>query len=183
MNLKLLFVTGCLALSTVNATEQISASEAFAELKELVGNWEGKTEKGRVIKVSYHLTAADTVLVETWTLGPDRESLTLYHMDHENLLATHYCPAGNQPRLRLRMPTTASLLTFEFIGATNLLKSGISHQHQFEIEPLQKNSFARSETYLEEGESDTERIVYTRTKPETPKSETPPKPEEVPPQG
>jgi hypothetical protein len=99
---KIILLASVLALATVNGADQINARSVFAKLQTLVGEWEGKTEAGRVLKVSYRLTANNTVLVETWTLGPQRESLTLYHMDNESLIATHYCALGNQPRLRLK---------------------------------------------------------------------------------
>lgn len=161
MNAKLILLASLLALTAATA-ETISARAAFAQLQTLVGEWEGKTEKGRVLKVSFRLTAAGTVLVETWTLGPQRESLTLYHMDNESLLATHYCPVGNQPRLRFKEGGTASLFAFEFVSATNLPKPEAAHQHRFEMELLDANSFARSETYLENGKGEPERIVYSR---------------------
>ena len=157
----ILLVTS-LALAAVEAADQITPRAAFAQLQTLVGEWEGKTEKGRVLKVSYRLTANNTVLIETWTLGPQRESLTLYHMDNESLLATHYCAIGNQPRLRFKEGGSPSLFVFEFVSATNLPKPEASHQHRFEIELLGPNSFARSETYLENGKGDPERIVYSR---------------------
>jgi len=158
----ILLVTS-LALSAVDAAEQITPRAAFKQLQTLVGEWEGKTEKGRVLKVSYRLTANNTVLVETWTLGPQRESMTLYHMDNESLIATHYCAIGNQPRLRFKEGGSASLFAFEFVSATNLPKPEAAHQHRFEMELLEPNSFARSETYLENGKGEPERIVYTRT--------------------
>jgi hypothetical protein len=161
MNAKLILLASSLAL-TAAAAEPITPRAAFAQLQTLVGEWEGKTEKGRALKVSYRLTAAGTVLIETWTLGPQRESLTLYHMDDESLLATHYCPVGNQPRLRLTEGGSASLFAFEFVSATNLPKPEAAHQHRFEMELLDANSFARSETYLENGKGDAERIVYSR---------------------
>jgi hypothetical protein len=161
MNARLILLASWLAL-TASAAEPITPRAAFAQLQTLVGEWEGKTEKGRALKVSYRLTANNTVLVETWTLGPTRESLTLYHMDNESLLATHYCPVGNQPRLRFKEGGSASLFAFEFASATNLPKPEAAHQHRFEMELLQPNSFARSETYLENGKGDPERIVYSR---------------------
>jgi hypothetical protein len=162
MNPKLILLASLLALTAVHAADQTDARAAFTQLQTLVGEWEGKTEAGRVLKVSYRLTAGGTVLVETWTLGPQRESLTLYHMDNESLIATHYCPVGNQPRLRLKDGGKPSLLAFEFVSATNLPKPELAHQHRFEMELLQANSFARSETYLENGAADTERVVYSR---------------------
>ena len=158
---KLVLPFACTALMTLSAAP-IEAPAAFAELKKLVGEWEGKTASGRALKVSFRLTAAESVLVETWTLGPQRESLTLYHMDKQSLVATHYCPVGNQPHLRLKEPADSSLLKFEFVSATNLPKPEASHQHQFEIEVIDAASFARSEAYLENGTSESERIVYSR---------------------
>ena len=76
--------------------------QAFQALKSLVGAWQGRTEAGRTFLVSYRLTANDTVLVETWTMSPTRQSMTVYHMDGDGLIATHYCPQGNQPRLQYR---------------------------------------------------------------------------------
>jgi hypothetical protein len=162
MNAKLILLFGSLALNAVQGADQIDARAAFAKLQTLAGEWEGKTETGRVLKVSYRLTANNTVLVETWTLSPQRESLTLYHMDNESLIATHYCPVGNQPRLRFKEGGSASLFAFEFLSATNLPKPEVAHQHRFEMELLNANSFARSETYLENGKGEPERIVYSR---------------------
>jgi hypothetical protein len=159
---KLALVLGFLALTAVAGADQITPRAVFAQLQTLVGEWEGKTEAGRLLKISYRLTANNTVLIETWTLGPQRESLTLYHMDNESLIATHYCPIGNQPRLRLKEGGSASRFIFEFVSATNLAKPETAHQHQFEIEILQPNSVARSETYMENGKPGTERVVYSR---------------------
>ena len=159
---KVIFLAGCLSVTALDGADQANARAAFAQLKTLVGEWEGKTEAGRVFKVSYRLVANNTVLVETWTLGPQREALTLYHMDNESLIATHYCPLGNQPRLRLKEPSSGPSFTFEFISATNLPKPERAHQHQFALEILQPNSFARSETYLENGTAETERVLYSR---------------------
>jgi hypothetical protein len=160
---KAVVLLASLALTVASAADQITARAAFTQLQTLVGEWEGKTEAGRALKVSYRLTAAGTVLIETWTLGPQRESLTLYHMDNDSLIATHYCPLGNQPRLRFKEGGNPSLFIFEFVSATNLPKPEAAHQHRFEMEILQPNSFARSETYLENGRGEPERIVYSRT--------------------
>jgi hypothetical protein len=160
---KIVLLLSLLTLTSVHGADPVDPRTVFKQLQTLVGEWEGKTEAGRVLKVSYRLTANNTVLVETWTLGPQRESLTLYHMDNDSLLATHYCPVGNQPRLRLKEGGSASVFAFEFVSATNLPKPEAAHQHRFEMELLQPNSFARSETYLENGKGEPERIVYTRT--------------------
>lgn len=137
-----------------------AAREAFARLKALVGAWRGQRPNGREIGVTYRLTAAGTVLVETWALGPERESLTLYHMDGGELVATHYCPIGNQPRLRLTR-TTGDRLDFTFRDATDLAP-GEAHQHDFWIEINGPAALSRGETYVEGTTSESETIAFTR---------------------
>ena len=127
------------------------AEEAFKQLHSLIGRWEGKFEDGRSHGVSYTLTAGGTVLVETWTLAPGRESMTLYSMDGNNLIATHYCPQGNQPRLQFAGGSDPGRLSFEFRDGTNLQVEGKSHQHAFWIRLLGEKSFERSETYVDNG--------------------------------
>ena len=147
-----------------------SVANAFKQLSSLVGAWEGKFEDGRPHSVSYRLTAGGTVLVETWTLGPGRESMTLYHMDGETLVADHYCPQGNQPRLQLAKSEDADKLSFVFRDGANLQVKGKSHQHAFWIKLNGQNSFERSETYIENGSTSTavanmspgKAITYTR---------------------
>lgn len=146
--------------------------EAFTQLKRLVGHWNGKFPDGRAHSVSYTLTAGGSVLLETWALAPGRESLTLYHMDGDVLMATHYCPQGNQPRLRfVRGKDPTAKLSFEFRDGTNLQVKGRSHQHSFWIRLIGDNSFVRSETYVENGTAPPnaatadpdEVITYTRS--------------------
>ncbi|MEO6366325.1 MAG: hypothetical protein ABIO38_09815 [Luteimonas sp.] len=129
-----------------------TSATAFARLSSLVGTWEGTFEDGRPHSVTYRLTAGGTVLVETWTLGAARESLTLYHLDGDALVATHYCPQGNQPRLQLSStPESPERLAFAFRDGGNLQVKGKSHQHAFWIELKSRDVFLRSETYVENG--------------------------------
>lgn len=119
----------------------------FKQLSGLVGDWSGKSPGGRENKVNYRLTAGGTVLVETWTLSSGRESMTLYHIDGETLMATHYCPQGNQPRLVL-MPDDEKL-NFAFLDGTNLHVPGKSHQYRFWLKINDKDHFQRNEIYVE----------------------------------
>ncbi len=162
--MRILFLVLGFLFSNAALAKDLAPSEVFERLKTLVGSWEGKTAAGRSLKVSYRLTANKTVLVETWTLGPSRESLTLYHMDHKNLLATHYCPIGNQPRLQLKPSASTNAFIFEFVSATNLPDAQVAHQHQFDIQMLGADTFSRSETYVEKGQPDTEKVTYSREK-------------------
>jgi hypothetical protein len=85
-------------------------------------------------------------------------------MDKEDLLATHYCALGNQPRLRLRAPSTAGVFAFDFVSATNLADSKAAHQQRLEIRIRDADCVVRSETYMDNGKGESEEIVFRRLK-------------------
>jgi hypothetical protein len=134
----------------------------FDNLKSLVGSWEGTSAAGRPIKVAYTLHAKDSVLMEAWTLGPTSDALTLYHMNDATLMATHYCPLCNQPRLVLSEVRSISDFVFAFSSATNLSSLDVAHQHSFELRLLGNASFWRSETYIESNVQESEGVTYHR---------------------
>jgi hypothetical protein len=139
-------------------------NEIFKKLKTLVGEWKSATVANKLHTVSYKMIANETVLVETWKLGNSSTAMTVYYLESEKLVATHYCPLGNQPRLELVSAVNDQIFTFEFVSATNLLDKNLSHQHKFEIQIKNANKFWRSETYLENGKENYEGVDYVRVK-------------------
>lgn len=105
--------------------------EAFKRFQTLVGTWEGKAGEsgdGMEAKVVYKLTAGGTVLVEYLFEGTDHEMVTMYHMDNNSLVCTHYCAAGNQPRLVLKPGKEKDVYTFAYVSATNMHQND-PHMH------------------------------------------------------
>ncbi|WP_299011151.1 hypothetical protein [uncultured Shewanella sp.] len=135
--------------SAVNANTQLDASEAFDEMKSLVGVWKKEGKKSPNFSVIFELTANNSVLVEAWLFNDKKHSFTMYHLDNEKLIATHYCPQGNQPRLALSANSTINRLRFEFFDATNLANLSHSHQHSLGFEfSHDNNKMLRKESYL-----------------------------------
>ncbi|MEO8670590.1 MAG: hypothetical protein ABI411_04685 [Tahibacter sp.] len=147
----LLLAAGFFAAHMSVAVEnERSASSAFQSLSGLVGNWQGKLPDGRTHRVNYRLSAGGSALVETWALSAGRESITIYHLDGDALLADHYCVQGNQPRLRW-VNGDGNGFSFAFRDGVNLQVAGKSHQHAFWIALHGNDAFERSETYVENG--------------------------------
>jgi hypothetical protein len=142
----------------------LSPAETFEELKKLCGEWKGTTASGGAEKVTYRLIAADTVLLESWVLSSGREALTIYHRDGDDLIATHYCPRGNQPRLKLKSASPEKGFFFEFVSATNLPDADATHQHRFEIQIHSPDSITRGETYISKGRLDSGKVTYSRSR-------------------
>ncbi len=115
----------------------IEPREAFEKLKGLAGDWKAgaKTDHDGHLgkdanKVNFRVTAAGSALIETQFPGSDHEMVSVYHMDGDNLLMTHYCAAQNQPRLKLNKDaSTASRLVFDFDGGTNFNPAKDIHIH------------------------------------------------------
>ncbi len=139
-------VCGC-----ASAPEAAPAGDAFARLKGLVGTWVTTGKSGRTSELSFKLAANDSVVVETWSPGTARETMTLYSMDGDRLIATHYCAQGNQPRLVLVPSGDPLTLAFEFADGTNLDVPGGAHEHSFRIRIDGPDTFTSVETYVKNG--------------------------------
>lgn len=118
-------VIGALGLACVCLAEG-DAAKAFEKLKSLVGSW--TSDAG---KVEYKLTGAGTALVETQFPGEPHEMVSVYHLDGDKLVMTHYCAAGNQPRMKL-VKSSDRELHFGFDGGSNITKEG-PHMHRLVI--------------------------------------------------
>lgn len=78
--------------------------------------------------VEYRVVGAGSAVVETLFGGTEHEMVTVYHMDGKDLLCTHYCAAGNQPRLRAVRIEPKSV-AFEMKDITNLSAPTAMHMH------------------------------------------------------
>jgi YD repeat-containing protein len=167
-----IFLASLLALALyageIRCEGKASGADVFRQLSSLVGTWTGSSRNGSAHSVTYRYTAAGSVLVETWTLGSGRESMTLYALDDDRLLATHYCPQGNQPRLEYAGADKGGRWQFQFRDGTNLHTKERSHQQAFWIKLHDDETFERGETYVDndaassEVAQDSEAVSYTR---------------------
>lgn len=140
-----------------------SHKSLFLGLQTLVGEWHGINEDGEATYVTYSMTANDTALVETWKFQNDMEALTIYHMDGDLLMAMHYCPIGNQPRLDLKEQSEDGTLSFECVSATHLKSFKDPHEHAFTLKINKDGSLYRNETYVEDnGQYESNGILFER---------------------
>jgi hypothetical protein len=117
-----------LSISTA-ALAQSAAQKSFEQLKSLAGVWEGSID-GKPMQVSLRVTSmGNTLMHEMKGAGPD-DPITLFHLDGERLLLTHYCDAGNQPRMVATISPDGKTIVFNFVDATNLLSSQMGHMQR-----------------------------------------------------
>ncbi len=106
-------------LSASLAAAESDAHKSFDLLKGMEGSWAGKNQAGQPVEVTFRMTAGGSALMsEIHGHGPEN-MITMFHMDGARLLMTHYCGAGNQPRMKV-MASDAKSVSFEFFDGTNI---------------------------------------------------------------
>jgi hypothetical protein len=145
-------------------SEDAAGPAAYARLKTLVGEWEANTAIGKA-HVSYELIAGGTSLVEKETGDKMPAMLTVYYLDGHRLLLTHYCMAGNQPRMQARaFNAETGEVAFEFLDATNLAPGG-GHMHNAKIRVADHDHLNTEWEFYENGQRKmAESAQYTRVK-------------------
>lgn len=133
---------------------------AFERMKTLVGTWRIADAPQSPLRIHFSLQAGGTVLVEEWRRGDAPHSLTLYHRDGAALVATHYCPQGNQPRLVLE--AAGAVLRFGFRDASDL-DPGESHLVALSFD-LSGPTLVREETYRQDGKDEPSTLRLVRVK-------------------
>jgi hypothetical protein len=97
--------------------EKSPSDLAFDRLKRLAGTWEALDKRSsRKLNAVYTITGGGNVIME------DLDGMaTAYYLDNGTLKLTHYCGAGNQPRMRVRSVTNGGRrIVFEMYDITNL---------------------------------------------------------------
>ncbi|MFO0827067.1 MAG: hypothetical protein U0572_02870 [Phycisphaerales bacterium] len=107
---------------------------AFDRLKTLEGEWDIADDGGkRAIGTVFHVTSAGTAIRETMFPGSEHEMTNMFHLDGDSIIATHYCAAGNQPRMRCIAVGDGSRYEFLFADITNLPTPDTEHMAQLNL--------------------------------------------------
>lgn len=119
-------VVGCkTAPHRTAAVSESRDAEMLGAIAALEGTWTMPDESGEIVTGTvYKPTAAGSAVQEVMFPGTDYEMVNLYHMDGNNLVVTHYCAAGNQPRMVARRAEVgadgARVYRFDFDSVANL---------------------------------------------------------------
>src|SRR5262250_406854 len=119
------------------------AQKAFTQLKTLAGTWRASVTTdppqhhmgdGTMTEVSLRVTSRGNAMVhEMHEVGkPDDPArydhpVTMLYLDADRLLLTHYCDAGNRPRMVARTSQDGKTLEFDFVDVSG--STGYGHMH------------------------------------------------------
>jgi hypothetical protein len=103
------------------------------KMKKLAGTWLAADKDGKptdqvasIIKV----TAGGSAVHETLFPGQPQEMVSIYTADGPDLIMTHYCVLGNQPRMKADSNSPSNQIVFRFIGGGNLNPEKDKHMHE-----------------------------------------------------
>jgi hypothetical protein len=146
-----LAVTGVVLLAAASAFAQTDAQKSFAQLKSLAGTWEGKTGEGKPVQVSFRETAGGATMMSE-ILGRGAEDMvTMFYLDGDKLMLTHYCGAGNQPRMQATISPDGKTFAFDFVDATNLPSLDAGHMRRAVFSIVDANRHSEEWTYANHG--------------------------------
>ena len=88
--------------------------------------------------------------------------LTVYTLDGNRVLLTHYCIAHNQPRMEAKALHDGNL-EFRFLDATGLASANTGHMHDVSFHFVDANHLKESWRFFEDGkEKMTENMELAR---------------------
>jgi hypothetical protein len=135
-----------LALLATVAFAQSDSHAAFEKLKSLEGTWAGKGSEGQSLTVTFRTTSAGSAIMSE-IQGPE-DMISMFHLDGDRLMLTHYCATGNQPRMIGTMSADGRTLTFNFLDATNVLSSQPGHMQGVVLTMLDPNHHTEEWSFL-----------------------------------
>jgi hypothetical protein len=134
-----------------HAAEGVDAAAAFERLKKLAGEWEGHGAMGKA-RLSYEVIANGTALVEKETGEGRKPMMTVFHLNGNRLYLTHYCMAGNQPRMEARVyRAETGELEFRFVDATNLAGPAAGHMRNARFRFVDQDTLETEWEFYENG--------------------------------
>jgi hypothetical protein len=161
--LKFLLSAALIGLSTL-AFAQSDAQRSFTQLKSLAGSWEG-TMDGNPMQISLRVTSMGNALLHEMKMaGRPDDPITMLYVDGDRLLLTHYCDAGNRPRMAATMTPDGKTVEFHLLDVANFnSKQGGYRQHAV-FTTLDANHHIEDWTFLVQGKPITAHLELQRTK-------------------
>jgi len=166
-------VFGSVALSAVFlaasalAADKTKSEEAFDRLAALQGEWQGIAD-GVNTTLIYTLTANGSTLMEQCRPEKGHEMITMFTVDGDHLIATHYCSAKNQPQMATPAITDAQKpLVFSLFRVTGLKSPDDFHNTGLTVIQEDNDHLTQEWLYDAKGKSGKNVFHFTRIRPRT----------------
>ena len=160
-SLRILFLIALLSISAIafaqsdahnhaaqSDAQKSDAQKSFDQLKTLAGSWRATVTMeppmkemgdGKTVDVSLRVTSRGNALVhEMGETGKDDPTkydhpVTMFYLDGDRLLLTHYCDAGNRPRMAARVSPDGKTVEFDFLDVAGNTQYGNMYHAVFTL--------------------------------------------------
>ncbi|HEY4904949.1 MAG TPA: hypothetical protein VIH89_15860 [Candidatus Sulfotelmatobacter sp.] len=147
------------AFAADTAATQSDAQKSFDTLKTLAGSWEGHVTtvplapdiEGKLMQASLRVTSMGNAIMHEMTgAGRPDDPITMLYLDGGRLLLTHYCDAGNRPRMAARTSPDGKTVEFDFLDVAGSTQYGHMHHAVFTV--IDANHHTEDWTYMQPGD-------------------------------
>jgi hypothetical protein len=105
----------------------------------------------------------NAIIHEMTAAGRPDDPITMLYLDGGNVMLTHYCDAGNRPRMTGKASPDGKTVEFEFLDVAGSTHYGHMHHAVFTL--IDANHHVEDWTYIEPGEQPVQaHIELQRTK-------------------
>jgi hypothetical protein len=147
------------------AADKTKGEEAFDRLASLKGEWKGEIN-GVDTTLIYTLTANGSALMEKCRPGKGPEMITMFTIDGDHLIATHYCSAKNQPQMATPTITDAQKrLVFSLVRVTGLKSADDWHNTGLTVIQEDNDHLTQEWSYQFKGKTGKNVFHFTRVRP------------------
>jgi hypothetical protein len=141
------------------------STPAFDQLKSLAGQWEGKDGSGDPVKIVYTVISNGSVVMEHLAPASDHEMVTMYSLEGDRIVVTHYCAAGNQPTMQTPpSPAANGKYDFSLVRLNGAKSPDEPHMVALALSIADKDHLTQTWTLDNHGKSMVDTFSYTRVK-------------------
>ena len=141
------------------AGAQTDAQNSFEKLKTIAGSWEGQVTTfppepavdHKLAQLTLRVTSMGNALVHEMSIaGRPDHPVTVFYVDNDRLLLTHYCDAGNRPRMTARTSPDGKTVEFDFLDLSGGNQYG--HMYHASFNFIDADHHTEDWTYMEPGD-------------------------------
>jgi hypothetical protein len=99
--------------------------------------------------VEYKVTSNGSALMSE--IKGKEDMISMFSLDGERILLTHYCTIGNQPRMAATASPDGKTITFRYVDATNLATADAGHMDRLTVSMLDANHHTEEWVFSDHG--------------------------------
>jgi hypothetical protein len=122
------------------------AQKAFEKMKTLAGTWQGNV-MGMSVQETIRVTSRGNAILHEMTSSamPDNP-ITMFYVDGDRLMLTHYCDSGYRPRMEGKMSADGNGIEFNLVDITGNTDKGFMNHVAFTL--VDANHHSEESTWM-----------------------------------